>query len=129
VTYDYIEQLKSNYNGIIFVDSKKPDLVRFSGCVVKINEYEFNNRTSDHDNLIVTYGGNKVTYKDKIYYPPKIETYDACGCGDTFISAFVHQYIRTKNDSASIEFAMKAASVTVRHMGVYSPSLEEINEA
>jgi bifunctional ADP-heptose synthase (sugar kinase/adenylyltransferase) len=29
----------------------------------------------------------------------------------------------------SIEFANRAAAITVKHMGVYAPTLKEINEA
>jgi sugar/nucleoside kinase (ribokinase family) len=50
-----------------------------------------------------------------------------CGAGDTFLAALVYQYLNSgKSIESAIEFAIKAAAVTVQHMGVYAPTLEEI---
>ena len=57
---------------------------------------------------------------------PKVEAFDACGCGDTFLAALVYYYLQTNHTPESIRFAMKAAAVTVKHLGVYAPTLEEI---
>ena len=126
VTYELVEELKNNYIGPIFIDTKKPDLKRFENCIIKINDAEYLNRTSDASGLIVTYGGDMVTYKDREYKPPKVEAFDACGCGDTFLAALVYYYLQTNHTPESIRFAMKAAAVTVKHLGVYAPTLEEI---
>jgi len=126
VTYDLVKKLRKNYNGPIFIDSKKPDLKQFEGCFIKINDKEYQNRISWASNMIVTYGGDMVTYKDRLYTPPKVEAFDACGCGDTFLAALVYNYLVTNDMSDAILFAMKAAAITVKHFGVYAPTLEEI---
>ena len=126
VTYELVEELKNNYIGPIFIDTKKPDLKRFQNCIIKINDNEYKNRISDASGLIVTYGGDMVTYNNREYKPPKVEAFDACGCGDTFLAALVYYYLQTNHTPESIRFAMKAAAVTVKHLGVYAPTLEEI---
>ena len=126
VTYDLVKELRKNYVGPIFIDTKKSDLKQFEGCIIKINDEEYKNRISDASGLIVTYGGDMVTFKDRKYKPPKVEAFDACGCGDTFLASLVYYYIKTNHTPDSIRFAMKAAAVTVKHLGVYAPTLEEI---
>ena len=126
VSYELVEELRMHYRGPIFVDTKKKDLRRFAGCFVKINEQELINSISDTEDLIVTFGGEMVTYLDKMYRPPKIEINDACGCGDTFLAWLVYGYLETSNMDLAIELAMKAAAITVQHIGVYAPKLEEV---
>jgi sugar/nucleoside kinase (ribokinase family) len=55
-----------------------------------------------------------------------VEVSDVTGAGDTFLSAFAYQYINTKNLLQSTQFAIAASAVTVQHLGVYAPTLEEI---
>jgi D-beta-D-heptose 7-phosphate kinase/D-beta-D-heptose 1-phosphate adenosyltransferase len=117
----------SNQNKIpIFIDTKKQNLSNFNGSFVKINQLEYNNRLSDSDNMIVTQGSKGVMFKDKIFDVPKINVTDVCGAGDTFLAALVVKYLETKNMETAIEFAIKASSVTVQHIGVYAPTLKEI---
>lgn len=124
---DY-EILRENFNGPIFVDTKNKSLDLYEGAIVKVNQYEYEN--SDHgldlENLIVTYGGEKVTWQDKVFYPPKVSVHDVCGAGDTFLAALAVRYIETNDMSTAIEYAMKAASITVTHIGVYAPTRKEI---
>ena len=121
-----IEDLIKKYKGPIFVDTKKKDLSQFDGCFVKINQYEYEARESDTEELIVTYGSKKVEYKNRSYIPPKVETHDVCGAGDTFLAALVYKYLEEQSIDEAIKFAMNAAAVTVQHIGVYAPTLEEI---
>jgi sugar/nucleoside kinase (ribokinase family) len=65
-------------------------------------------------------------YKDNIFSTKQVEVTDVCGCGDTFLSALTYQYLIDKNINQSIIFANKAASITVQHIGVYAPTLKEI---
>lgn len=51
---------------------------------------------------------------------------DVTGAGDTFLSALTYMYLQTKDMLQSIEFANKAASITVQHVGVYAPELKDI---
>jgi D-beta-D-heptose 7-phosphate kinase/D-beta-D-heptose 1-phosphate adenosyltransferase len=129
ILYDTIRNLKLNYNGPIFVDTKKTDLSEFQGCIVKINQKEFRSAVSYCDDLIVTRGSDQVTYKDEEYDVPQVDVFDVCGAGDTFLAALAYKYCITKNISMAIKFAIKASTITVQHNGVYAPSLEEIENA
>jgi len=127
VTYELIEQIQESVNVPIFVDTKKTDLRRFNKCFIKINELEYKNRSSDANNMIVTHGSSHVQYGSKKYLVPAVPVFDVCGAGDTFLAALVYQYLNSgKSIESAIEFAIKAAAVTVQHMGVYAPTLEEI---
>jgi len=126
LSYNHIEQIINTSKVPVFIDTKKRDLKRFKNAIVKINEREFKNRTSDCDNIIVTLGSNGVLYKDNIIPAPKVEVFDVCGAGDTFLSALVCKYINSKDMIASINFANKAASITVQHSGVYSLTKKDL---
>jgi bifunctional ADP-heptose synthase (sugar kinase/adenylyltransferase) len=130
VTYDCIESLRKRYAGPMFLDTKKPDLSRFKGVYVKINELEFSKSTSINDSLIVTLGENGAMYNDgtnaQKFDTPKVGVSDVTGAGDTFLSALTYKYLHTKNISVSIGFAIQASSITVQHFGCYAPKLEEI---
>jgi D-beta-D-heptose 7-phosphate kinase/D-beta-D-heptose 1-phosphate adenosyltransferase len=126
VTYETIEELRANYIGPIFVDTKKTDLKRFEGCYVKINELERSKAVSVPTELIVTLGSKGVRYKEHEISTPQVEAFDVCGAGDTFLAALAYQFCQTGNIINSIEFATKAASVTIQHVGVYSPTLLQI---
>jgi len=128
VSYELIETLiKKYFKKIpIYIDTKKTDLKKFEGCFVKINEVEYKNKISECSNLIVTFGSSHVEYEHNLYTVPKIKAFDVCGAGDTFLASFVFSHLLTKDVGLSIQFAIKAAAVTVQHIGVYSPKLEEI---
>lgn len=127
--YNDIELLIKQFKGPIFIDSKKPDLARFSGAFVKINELENRMKTSANSNLIVTLGSRGATYNNKIFPTKPADVVDVCGCGDTFLAALVYQYLTTNNINDAIMFANKAASLTVQREGNYAPSLDEILNA
>ena len=79
-----------------------------------------------NDDLIVTNGSKGVTYKNKNYSARQVEVADVCGAGDTFLASLVFGYLNTQNIDESIKFAIRASEITVQHMGVYAPRLEEI---
>ena len=118
---------KSNYDCPVFVDSKKKDLSMFDGFYVKVNEDEYNSRTTDTFRTIVTLGARGAMYKDKIYPTPQVEMHDVCGAGDTFLAALVYKYLQNKSIEQAIEFANKAASISVQHLGVYALTKEDID--
>lgn len=131
LTYDDIEYLirvGNMYNIPVYIDTKKPDLSKFSGAYLKINEDEYRNKISlpNYHNTIITKGGKKVLWYGKTFATPNIKVNDVCGAGDTFFAAFVKKHLDTKDISQSIKFAIKAAAISVQHMGVYAPTLEEI---
>jgi len=136
LTYDLIESIIADANGIpVFIDTKKQDLARFSAgwSFIKINEYEYNNRHSQPENLIVTIGSEgamlKLYDKEIIFPTSKVNMVDVCGCGDTFLSALCYQYLVSKDLQDAIKFANKAASITVQHRGNYAPTLNDIENA
>ena len=129
VDYDTIENLRYRYTGPIFVDTKKTDLARFEGCFVKINQTEFEAAKTYPTELIVTLGRDGVRYKEYKFSTPQVEAFDVCGAGDTFLSALAYNYVLSQDITVAIQFAARAASVTVQHIGVYSPTLAEIEQA
>lgn len=126
VEYETVENIRKNYRGPIFIDTKKTDLARFEGCFVKINAVEYDSAKSYPTELIVTLGRNGVRYKEHEISTPQVEAFDVCGAGDTFLAALTYQYVQTQDILNAIEFATKAASVTIQHVGVYSPTLMQI---
>jgi len=118
---------KSEYTGPVFVDTKKKHLDIFDGFWVKVNEDEYNNRLTDTFNTIVTLGARGAMYKEVIYPTPKVEMHDVCGAGDTFLAALVYKYLRNKNIVDAIQYANKAASISVQHFGVYVLTKEDID--
>jgi len=129
VTYELIEELVKEVNVPVFVDTKKTDLARLSGCYVKINALEKSRATSlpDSEHLIVTHGGDGAVWNGWVYSAEIVgDVTDVCGAGDTFLAALVYKFLETKHMPEAIKFANKAAAVTVQHVGVYTPRLEEI---
>ena len=129
VDYQLIEDLVKEVNVPVFVDTKKTDLARLAGCYIKINALEKSRATSlpDSDHLIVTHGGNGAEWNGWVY-PAEIagDVTDVCGAGDTFLASLVYQFLVTNSMPDAIKFANKASAVTVQHVGVYAPRLEEI---
>tara|TARA_Y100000310_G_scaffold313279_1_gene361460 strand:+ start:1395 stop:2033 length:639 start_codon:yes stop_codon:yes gene_type:complete len=113
----------------IFVDSKKADLSPYEKCIIKINEKESRGVTAlptDHQ-MIVTMGGRGAIFGDKHFPVGETPVFDVCGAGDTFLAALAVRYLQTQGDMrSSIVYANIAAGISVRHMGVYNVSLEEV---
>lgn len=130
VSYELIEELRKEFDGPIFVDTKKQDLQRLKGCVVKINELEYHRCVSHSDQTIVTLGerGAKlISYGHETVFPaPEIGVVDVTGAGDTFLAATVVAYLVHEYLAKAIPFAIRASSITVQHLGCYAPTLEEI---
>ena len=127
VSYELIEELRKEFSGPIFVDTKKTDLARLEGCFIKINELENSRATSfPTAGLIVTYGDRGVVYDEFAFGARTVEVADVCGAGDTFLAAVCYQYLNTVNMHLAIGFAINASAVTVQHLGNYAPTLEEI---
>ena len=130
MTIGDINDIRRSFDGPIFIDTKKKDVGNIGDCIIKINQHEYKNITSHPlpENLIVTYGGDKVSWNNRWYYPPKVNAYDVCGAGDTFLAALAFEYLRKDDMEQAIIFAMKAAAITVKHTGVYAPTLQEIEQ-
>lgn len=130
VDYQLIEDLAREVTVPIFIDTKKTDLARMGGCYVKINALEKSRVTSYHpefDHLIVTHGADGAEWNGWVYPAETAgDVIDVCGAGDTFLAALVYKFLETKHMPDAIKFANKASAVTVQHIGVYAPRLEEI---
>lgn len=133
VSYDLIEELPTHFKGPMFIDTKKQDFATMYGYYVKINESEYRQRWSINDKMIVTMGSQGAMYKTgrdpkhETFFPADfVEVVDVTGAGDTFLSALTYQFLNTKNIVEAIQFAIKASSITVQHMGCYAPKLGEI---
>ena len=127
VSYELIEELIA-LSIPIFIDTKKTDLERFQGAWVKINELEYSKIKSECTGLIVTRGsqGASAVHHDISVPSPAVEVVDVTGAGDTFLAALAYQFLITKDIKLAIEFANKAAGITVQHLGCYAPTLQEI---
>lgn len=128
LTYELIENICRHYRGPIFIDTKKVELNRFNNCYVKINSLEFSRATSLPENLIVTAGSAGATYKDVTYPTPRVEVFDVCGAGDTFLAALVSEFLNTNSIEHAIDFANRAAAITVQHSGVYALTQQDITD-
>jgi len=126
VDYSLIENLIKNYQGPIFIDTKKTDLKRFDGAYVKINSYEESLIKTSNKDLIVTMGADGAKYKNKIYPAKSIGVLDVTGAGDTFLSALTFSFLISKDIDISIKFAVVASGISVQHFGVYAPTIAEI---
>jgi len=132
-TFTYLREL---YSGPIFIDTKKTDLSYMTNCIVKINDLEASKAqsiTSPKD-LIVTRGSQPIIYKGRTFNIVEQGIVDVCGAGDTFLSSLVYGYLYYKSLKGSypdymggaIKLAIKASSITVQKIGVYAPTIEEI---
>ena len=126
VSYELIESLRKDYRGPIFVDTKKTDLARLEGCIVKINSLEFSQIKTKCSNMIVTLGPDGAECNGQRFSAPRVEVSDVCGAGDTFLSALAYCYVNTASIEQAIRFAITASAVTVQHLGVYAPTLQEM---
>lgn len=127
VSYELIEEMIA-LSIPVFIDTKKTDLQRFQGAWVKINELEYSRITSECTGLIVTRGANgaSIMHHGIECSAPKVEVADVTGAGDTFLSALVYCYLNTQSIEQAVGFAIKASAVTVQHLGVYAPTLQEL---
>ena len=129
ISYELVEKIIADFAGPVFIDTKKTDLKRFEGAIVKINSLENSLAKTVPTELIVTMGRYGAQYKDNQYTAPETEVFDVCGAGDTFLAALVVEFLKTRSIGKAIELANIAASITVKHIGVYAPTWEEINAA
>ena len=129
VDYELVINLIKTVTIPVYIDTKKTDLAQFNGCYIKINKAEHKQATSlpKLDKLIVTHGGDGAVWNGWVF-PAEIvgDVTDICGAGDTFLAALVYKHLETGDMATAIKFANRASSVTVKHVGVYAPRLEEI---
>jgi D-beta-D-heptose 7-phosphate kinase/D-beta-D-heptose 1-phosphate adenosyltransferase len=124
LTYEDIRYICENHD-LVFIDTKK--LINFnmlSAKYIKINEVEYNNNlslgnlSSFADKMIITLGSQGAKHLNRNFKVKKVEMKDSSGAGDTFISALVVEYCRSRDIFKSIEFANKCSTIVVQHKGV-----------
>ena len=116
--------IKNNTN--VFLDTKKIlGKWMYDVDFVKINEkeYEKTKRHIDNDklnnSLIITRGPDGCQYQDKLFPVPQVDgVKDYSGAGDTFLSGFAYQYMKTKNIESAINYAQECATIVVQKHGV-----------
>lgn len=128
VTYELMEEVIATVECPVFIDTKKTDLERLQGAWVKINELEYSKIKSECSGLIVTRGskGASIIHHQFHCPAPQVEVADVTGAGDTFLSALAYCYVNTRSIEQAVKFAVKASAVTVQHLGVYAPTLQEL---
>jgi D-beta-D-heptose 7-phosphate kinase/D-beta-D-heptose 1-phosphate adenosyltransferase len=128
VSYELMEEVIATVKCPVFIDTKKTDLARLEGAWVKINELEYGKIKSGCSGLIVTKGsrGAQTVCHSIDISAPQVEVVDVTGAGDTFLSALAYQYVNTGSIEQAIKFAVAASAVTVQRLGVYAPTLQEI---
>tara|TARA_R110000851_G_scaffold108257_1_gene229335 strand:+ start:4991 stop:5776 length:786 start_codon:yes stop_codon:yes gene_type:complete len=120
--------LIKSQNKKIFVDSKKQDLSCYENCILKINQKEHKCATNFPVNceLIVTLGEDGAEYGGKRFTTQKVEIFDVCGAGDTFLSALACAYLKTDDMGRAIKFANQCSGVVVQKFGTYAIKKEDV---
>jgi bifunctional ADP-heptose synthase (sugar kinase/adenylyltransferase) len=123
LTEEDIETICNNHSNV-FIDTKKilGDWVK-NAKFIKINDFEYKNSKNSINNnfihkIIHTRGSDGCDFNGKNYPVDKIDVKDSSGAGDSFISALVIEYLKSKNIEKAILFANKCASEVVKHRGV-----------
>jgi len=126
VTEELIEKICNNHPLVILETKKVLGEYCKNAQFVKMNEKEFEDIKDKidinewKDKLIITLGDRGCMYQDKIYPVHKVEVFDLCGAGDTFLAAFAIGYCVDRDVYSAIEHANQAASDVVQHRGVVS---------
>jgi D-beta-D-heptose 7-phosphate kinase/D-beta-D-heptose 1-phosphate adenosyltransferase len=131
ISEEIINYIVKNFNGKIFVDSKKSNLSCYENCIIKINEYENSlvRNFPEKYHLIVTLGKNGAKWNNKHFKPYKCDKIiDICGAGDTFFASFVVCYLKTTNFEISIKVANQCASLVLEHVGNHYICANQIDE-
>ena len=131
LTHSVLSKLIPHLPKPIFVDSKKKDLSAICDCILKINkkEYEMSSILPSDCDLIVTLGDRGAKWRGSSYPAKNVhDVFDVCGAGDSFLAALSIKYIETKDMPKSIKFANKCAGISVRHLGVYNVTKEDIEK-
>jgi len=128
VTHKIAEELTTQYNGLVFVDSKKQDLSCFDDAIIKINESE--KRDAHYFpkkyELVVTLGERGASWLNRIYPTDPVDVFDASGAGDSFFAGLIVSYLIDKDMEEAIQFANICARISVQRSGTYAVTLEDI---
>ena len=131
---DRMKEIIESFNGPIFVDTKKRKLYHKDNVFYKINkkEYDLLEKHEDmpHDtHMIVTMGSAGAKWAGITFMlESQVKVYDVTGAGDTFLAALVKRHLETKDLQVSIDYANRAAAMSVQHPGVYTLTQNDIGQ-
>tara|TARA_R110000824_G_scaffold161410_2_gene336632 strand:- start:3368 stop:4066 length:699 start_codon:yes stop_codon:yes gene_type:complete len=129
ITPEVIDNILSRCpNKPIFVDSKKKDLSPYEGCILKINEKESHEaqKLPSKCELIVTLGDRGASYNGEEFGTKKVEIFDVCGAGDTFLAGLSASFLLTNKMKRSITFANLCGGIAVQKFGTYTIKKEDL---
>lgn len=136
VTDKTIEEVCKHFFGYgpVFLDTKKTNLKKFSGCIIKINQQECLAATSlPEDFVIVTLGANGATFKGYHYPALPVNCVDVCGAGDAFLAGMVWGWSHNTNRYLPNQYMIYAgicnASISVEYPGCYAPTTTQLENA
>lgn len=114
-----IKELRHQFKGAIYMDTKKRNLADFPDIYIKINQRELYDSKSlpEPQHLIVTYGAKGCGYRDKVYPAKPIEVVDVCGAGDVFLAAMVVKHLETGDMGIALPFANEKAAISCQSIG------------
>jgi bifunctional ADP-heptose synthase (sugar kinase/adenylyltransferase) len=114
-----IKELRTQFDGPIYMDTKKRNLADFPDIYIKINQRELYDSKSlpEPEYLIVTYGAKGCGYRDKVYPAKPIEVVDVCGAGDVFLAAMVVKHLETGDMGIALPFANEKAAISCQSIG------------
>jgi len=114
-----IKELRHQFKGPIYMDTKKRNLADYPDIYIKINQRELYDSTSlpEPEHLIVTYGSKGCGYMDKVYFAKPIEVVDVCGAGDVFLAAMVVKHLETGDMGIALPFANEKAAISCQSIG------------
>lgn len=74
-----------------------------------------------------SHGASLMNQEEKIDFPShSAEVYDVTGAGDTVIATLAHCLNENMPMHKSVQYAIKAAGITVCHLGAYAPTAKEV---
>lgn len=113
----------------IFLDTKKVTLKRYEGCIIKINQQEFDKAYSlPSKNLIVTHGERGSSSSEAVVYSRHVDVVDTCGAGDAYLVGLVYGILADLPMGHAMRLASSCAEISIMNLGCYMPSLKELNE-
>lgn len=130
ITWGNARFICSEFNGLVFVDSKKKDLTCYEDAIIKINEFEDQAALAyDEDcEIIVTQGRRGAKWRDKQFPAPLVDVHDVTGAGDVFLATLTYLHANGKDLSFSIVKAIEMATRSVQHSGTYQIQDRDIAE-
>lgn len=123
-----LEVFCQNFDGPVFIDTKKTELFTYPNVFFKINQREYDKLTAKPDakQLIVTLGESGVVYQGNVYPAEKVNVFDVVGAGDTFLAALAYSFLEYQDIATAISIANKASAIAVQNYGCYTLTTNDV---